>query len=138
MAKFSQLVVIRDSSISSFILISFSFLFLAERLFHLKVAIGCLAALSFILLIIIAVLVWLLVKARKSAASKSKDEEPEEDPLPTLSGPRPSDSDFKVPEVRSSGSPATIPAGSKSPYMPLSTVDAPNGGASITFEATSF
>jgi len=108
---------------------------LAERLTLLKIVIGCLAALSIILLFVIAVLVWLLLKAKKTTASKV-DEEP--DDLPTLSGPRPSDHDFKIPEVRSTSSPAMASQGNKSPYMPLNTVDNPNGGASITFQATSF
>lgn len=112
------------------------FVRLAERITHLKAAIGCLAALSIILLIVIAVLVWLLLKARRLSAAKAV-EEPEEDALPTLAGPRPSDPDFKIPEVRSSGSPAISSHGNKAPYIPLNTVDSPNGGTSITFEATS-
>lgn len=110
----------------------------AETPTHLKFAIVGLAALSFILLVVIALLVCLLLKARRSKASESKDE-PEDDPLPTLAGPRPSDHDIRVPEVKHTESTGPSPAGgNKSSYMPLDTDDTPNGGTSITFQATSF
>ena len=91
----------------------------------------------FILFVAFAIVVCLLHKARKAAASKQEVEE-EDDPLPTLSGPRPSDHDFKIPEVRSTGSPKIPSTGNKPSYTPLNTVDSPNGGTSITIETTKF
>ena len=80
----------------------------------------------------------LLLKARKSRASVTEEEQ-DDDPLPTLAGPRPTDHDIRVPEVKKADSTALTPAGgNKSSYMPLDTDDTPNGGTSITFEATSF
>lgn len=114
----------------------------AEELTNLKFAIVGLAALSFILLVLVAILVCLLLKARKNRTTESKDEveEEEDDPLPTLAGPRPSDHDIRVPKVKQTANSTAMPlaAGTKSPYMPLNTDDTPNGGTGITFEATSF
>ena len=110
---------------------------LAEQLTRLNIVIGCLASLLFILFVAFAIVVCLLHKARKAAASKQEVEE-EDDPLPTLSGPRPSDHDFKIPEVRSTGSPKIPSTGNKPSYTPLNTGDSPNGGTSITIETTKF
>lgn len=84
-----------------------------------------------------AIVLCLLLKARKVAASKPEEEE-EDDPLPILSGPRPSDHDFKIPEVRPTASPKIPSTVNKPSYTPLNTVDSPNGGTSITIETTTF
>ena len=114
------------------------FVRLAERITIMKAAIGCLATLCILLLIAVGVLVWLLIKARKTIqASKDPDEEPEaEEPPIKPAGPRPSDSDFMIPEVRSTGSPGMVTShGSNSAYTPLKSGSS-NGGTSQTYQAS--
>ena len=91
---------------------------------------------------LVAILVCLLLKARKNRTTEYKDEveEEEDDPLPTLAGPRPSDNDIRVPKVKQAADSTAMPlaGGHKSSYMPLNTDNTRNGGTGITFEATSF
>ena len=108
---------------------------LAQILTSMKVAVGCLAALCILLLIASGVLAWLLIKARKTKASKD-DEEPEEDSPVKPAGPRPSDSDFMIPEARAAGSPGMAPLhGTNSSYIPLKSGSS-NGGPSQTYKAS--
>ena len=108
---------------------------LAERLNQLQVAVGCLAGLSILLLIAIGVLVWLLYKARKTTKASQEEQEPDEEPPIKPAGPRPSDSDFMIPEVRSAGSPGMAAShGSNSSYIPLKSGSS-NGGTSQTYKA---
>lgn len=107
----------------------------AGRLNQMKVAVGCLAGFSVVLVIIIGVLGWLLYKARKTIeASREEDEQDEEPPIKPP-GPRPSDSDFMIPEVRSAGSPDMAGSlGCNSSYTPLK-LGSSNGGTSQTYRA---
>ena len=109
---------------------------------HLKFATDGLAALSFILLVLVAILAFLLLKTRKERTPESREEveEEEDDPLSTLAGPRSSDNDIRVPEVKQTADSTAMPlaGGHKSSYMPLNTDDTPNAGTCITFEAFSF
>ena len=106
----------------------------AKLLTSMKVAVGCLAALCFLLLVVIGVLVWLLIKAKHTKASED-DEEPDEKPPVKPAGPRPSDSDFMIPEARVTGSPGMVGShGSNSSYIPLK-MGSSNGGASQTYKA---
>ena len=101
----------------------------------MKVAVGCLAALCFLLLVVIGVLVWLLLKAKNTKASED-DEEPDEKSPVKPAGPRPSDSDFMIPETRATGSPGMVAShGSNSSYIPLK-MGSSNGGPSQTYKAT--
>ena len=101
----------------------------------MKVVVGCLAALCFLLLVVIGVLVCLLIKARNTKASDD-DEEPDEKPPVKPAGPRPSDSDFMIPEARVTGSPGMVGShGSNSSYIPLK-MGSSNGGTSQTYKAT--
>lgn len=110
------------------------FVRIAQLLTSMKTAVGCLATLCILLLIVTGVLVWLLIKARKTAASQD-DDEPGENPPAKPSGPRPSDSDFMIPEARATGSPGMVPShGSNSSYIPLKSGSS-NGGPSQTYKA---
>ena len=101
----------------------------------MKVAVGCLAALCFVFLVVICVLVWLLIKAKKTKTSED-DEEPEEKPPVRPAGPRPSDSDFMIPEAHATGSPGMVAShGSNSSYIPLKSGSS-NGGTNQTYKAT--
>ena len=101
----------------------------------MKVAIGCLAALCFLLFVVIGVLVWLLIKSKKTKTSQD-DEEPDEKSPAKPSGPRPSDSDFMIPEARAAGSPGMVAShGNNSSYIPLKSGSS-NGGTSQTYKAT--
>lgn len=101
----------------------------------MKVAVGCLAALCFLLLVVMGVLVWLLIKVKKTKASED-DEEPDEKSPVKPTGPRPSDSDFMIPEARATGSPGVVAShGSNSSYLPLK-MGSSNGGPSQTYKAT--
>ena len=63
----------------------------------------------------------------------------DDDPHSTLAGPRPSHHDIRVPKVKQADSTAMpLAAGNKSSHMPLKKYDTPNGGTSVTSEATSF
>jgi len=107
----------------------------ADLFTSMKVAVGCLAALCFLLLVVIGVLVWLLIKAKKTKASED-DEEPDEKSPVKPAGPRPSDSDFMIPEARAAGSPGMAASrGSNSSYSPLKSKSS-NGGTSQTYKAT--
>jgi len=107
----------------------------ADLFTSMKVAVGCLAALCFLLLVVIGVLVWLLIKAKKTKASED-DEEPDEKSPVKPAGPRPSDSDFMIPEARAAGSPGMAASrGSNSSYSPLKSKSL-NGGTSQTYKAT--
>ena len=57
-----------------------------------------------------------------------------------MGGPRPSDNDIRVPNVKQTADSTAMPlaGGNKSSYIPLNTHDTPNGGTCITFEALSF
>ena len=75
----------------------------------------------------------LLLKARikRTAESKDKVEEEDDDPLPTLAGPRSSDRDIRVPKVKQqTADSAEMPlaGGNKSSHMPHNKDDTPNGG----------
>ena len=101
----------------------------------MKVAVGCPEALCFLFLVVIGVLAWLLIKARKTKASKD-DEEPDEKSPVKPAGPRPSDSDVMIPEVRAARSPGIVAShGSNSSYTPLK-AGSSNGGTSQTYKAT--
>jgi len=101
----------------------------------MEVAVGCLAALCFLFLVVIGVLVWLLINVKKTNTSED-DEEPEEKSPVKPAGPRPSDSDFMIPEARSTGSPGIAASpGSNSSYIPLKSRNS-NGGTSQTYKAT--
>ena len=101
----------------------------------MKVAVGCLAALCFLLLVVICVLVWLLIKAKRTKAYED-DEEPDEKSPVKPPGPRPSDSDFMIPEARVAGSPGMVTShGSNSSYVALKSGSS-NGGTSQTYKAT--
>jgi len=101
----------------------------------MKVAVGCLAALCFLLLVVIGALVWLLIKAKKTKASEDDEEPDEKSPVKPV-GPRPSDSDFMIPEARAAGSPGMAASrGSNSSYSPLKSKSS-NGGTSQTYKAT--
>lgn len=101
----------------------------------MKVAVGCLAALCFLLLVVMGVLVWLLIKVKKTKASED-DEEPDEKSPVKPTGPRPSDSDFMIPEARATSSPGMVAShGSNSSYLPLK-MGSSNGGPSQTYKAT--
>ncbi|XP_020616381.1 CXADR-like membrane protein [Orbicella faveolata] len=107
----------------------------AKLLTSMKVAVGCLAALCFLFLVVIGVLVWLLIKAKKTKASED-DEKPDEKSPVKPAGPRPSDSDFKIPEAHATGSPGMVAShGSNSSYIPLKSGSS-NGGTSQTYRAT--
>ena len=96
---------------------------------------------SFILLVLVAILLCLLLKATKNSTIESKDEvEEKDDPLPTLAGPRPSDNDIRVPKVKQTADSTamSLAGGNKCSRMPLNTDVTPNRGMGITFEATSF
>jgi hypothetical protein len=102
----------------------------------MKVVVGCLGALCFLLLVVIGVLAWLLIKAKKTKASED-DEQPDEKSPVKPAGPRPSDSDFMIPEVRATGSPGIVPShGSNSSYIPLNKSGSSNGGTSQTYKAS--
>lgn len=115
---------------------SFVFLLhLAGRLNQMKVAVGCLAGFSVVLVIIIGVLGWLLYKARKTIETSREEDEQDEEPPIKPPGPRPSDSDFMIPEVRSAGSPDMSGSlGCNSSYTPLK-LGSSNGGTSQTYRA---
>lgn len=107
----------------------------AKLLTSMKVAVGCLAALCFLLLVVMGVLLWLLIKAKKTQASED-DEEPDEKSPVKPAGPRPSDSDFMIPEARATGSSGMVAShGSNSTYIPLK-MGSSNGGPSQTYKAT--
>ena len=113
----------------------FVFVRSAQILTSLKAAVGCLAALCILLLIVTGVLAWLLIKARKKGTSQD-DDEPEEDPPVKPAGPRPSDSDFMIPEARGTGSPGMAPShASNTSYIPLKSGSS-NGGPSQTYKAS--
>ena len=85
----------------------------------MKVAVGCLAALCFRLLVVICVLVRLLIKTKKTKSSED-DEEPDEKSPVKPAGPRPTDSDFMIPEAHATGSRGMVAShGSNSSYIPL-------------------
>ena len=73
----------------------------------MKVAVGCLGELCFLLLPDICVLVRLLIKARKTKTSED-DEEPDEKSPVKSAGRRPGDSDFMIPEAHATGSPGMV------------------------------
>ena len=101
----------------------------------MKVAVGCLAGLCFLLLVVLGVLVWLLIKAKNAKASEDEEEPDEKSPVKPA-GPRPSDSDFMIPEARATGSPGMVAShGSNSSYIPLK-MGSSNGGTNQTYKAT--
>ena len=80
-------------------------------------------------------LVWLLIKTKKTKSSED-DEEPEEKSPVRPAGPRPSDSDFMIPEAHATGSPGLVAShGSNSSYIPLKSGSS-NGGTSQTYKVT--
>ena len=57
-------------------------------------------------------------RIKRTAESKDKVEEEDDDPLPTLAGPRSSDHDIKVPKVKQTADSTEMPlvGGNKSGY----------------------
>ena len=122
-----------------------SFVIVAKELTYLKFTFVGLAAsvVFFTLLVLVAILLCLLLKARIKRTTESKDKvEDDGDPHSTLAGPRPSHHDIRVPKVKQAADSTAklmpLAAGDKSSYMPLRKDDTPNGGTSVTFEVTSF
>ncbi|XP_022805900.1 uncharacterized protein LOC111343028 [Stylophora pistillata] len=107
----------------------------ADDLNQLKVAVGCLAGLSAVLVIVTGLLGLLLYKARKTIEASQEENEQDEEPPIKPPGPRPSDSDFMIPEVRSAGLPGMAGShGSDSSYTPLK-LGLSNGGTFQTYKA---
>ena len=101
----------------------------------MTVTVGCLAALCFLLLVVIGVLVWLLIKNKRTKAYED-DEEPDEKSPVKPAGSRPSDSNLVIPEERTTGSPGMVTShGSNSSNVAVK-LGSSNGGTSQTYKAT--